>query len=211
MDAWGRRHREGYDRVAHAYAERTFAELTHKPFDRAWLDRFAGLARPVGPVCDLGCGAGQVARYLHDRGLDVTGIDLSETMVAEAARRSPDIIVRTGDMRALADPDGAFGGIAAFYSIIHIPRSELLALLMELRRVLRPGGALLLAFHVGQADIHLTDWYDQPVAIDFLFHDRAEVERLVQAAGFTLLDSAERPPYPDIEAATQRAYLLARL
>ncbi len=210
MDAWVRRHRDGYDHVAHAYAERTFTELDGKPFDRAWLDRFADLARSVGPVCDLGCGAGQVARYLYERGLDVSGIDLSPEMVAEATRRTPAIPFRTGDLRHLDEPDGAFGGVAVFYAIIHVPRQELSACFAGLRRVLRPGGVALLAFHVGQQDIHLTDWYEQAVSLDFLFHDRAGVEACLTDAGFTLLDSAERQPYPDVEAATTRAYILAR-
>jgi SAM-dependent methyltransferase len=68
MTDWERSVRQTYDRVAAEYAARIYGELAHKPFDRAILDRFAELAAPLGPICDLGCGPGQVARYLHDRG-----------------------------------------------------------------------------------------------------------------------------------------------
>ncbi len=62
--------RDSYDRVADEYARRIFDELDHKPFDREILDGFADAVRGLGPVCDLGCGPGQVARYLRARGVD---------------------------------------------------------------------------------------------------------------------------------------------
>ena len=66
-----------YDRVADEYVRRIFDELRHKPLDRQLLDRFAASVRDVGPACDLGCGPGHVARYLHEHGVQVCGVDLS--------------------------------------------------------------------------------------------------------------------------------------
>jgi trans-aconitate methyltransferase len=60
---------DSYDRVAKEYATRIFRELNHKPLDRELLDRFALRVHGIGPVCDLGCGPGHVARYLHERGV----------------------------------------------------------------------------------------------------------------------------------------------
>ena len=111
-----------YDTVADEYVQRIFDELQHKPLDRQLLDRFADAVREVGPACDLGCGPGQVARYLHERGVEVTGIDLSPAMIERARRLVPGVQFHQGDMTALDLAEGAFAGIAAFYSIIHIPR-----------------------------------------------------------------------------------------
>ena len=77
-----------YDRLAPEYAARIYGELAHKPFDRELLDRFAESLAGKGPVCDLGCGPGHVARYLHGRGVDAFGIDLSPAMVEQALRQS---------------------------------------------------------------------------------------------------------------------------
>ena len=133
-----------YDRVAGQYVERIFDELAHKPLDRALLDRFAADVKELGPACDLGCGPGQVARYLHSRGVNVTGIDLSPGMVEQARQLNPGIEFRQGNMLSLNFDDESLGGIAAFYSIIHIPREEVTDVLRELKRVLRPGGRLSL-------------------------------------------------------------------
>jgi SAM-dependent methyltransferase len=202
---------DSYDRLAADYTTRIAGELVHKPFDRDRLDDFARRVRDLGPVCDLGCGPGHVARYLKDRGVDVLGVDLSTEMVAQARRLNPDLPFQPGDMRALAVPDGAWGGIAAFYSLIHIPRDDAVTVLGELRRVLRPGGWLLAAFHVGDHVLHLDDLWGHPVDVDFVFFTADEMAGYLAAAGFDLIERRERDPYPpEVEAQTRRAYLLAR-
>lgn len=202
--------RDGYDRVAPEYAARLFGELADKPLDRRLLDRFAERVRGAGPVCDLGCGPGQVARYLHGRGVDVFGLDLSPGMLAQARRLNPEIAFATGDMRSLDAVDGAWGGIAAFYAIVHTARAELVPTLGELRRVLRPGGLLLLAFHLGQEIVHRDEFLGAAVSLDFVFFGADEVERALAAAGFAVEETIERDPYPDVEYPSRRAYVFAR-
>ncbi|MCJ7622171.1 MAG: class I SAM-dependent methyltransferase, partial [Anaerolineaceae bacterium] len=138
---------ESYDRVAEEYASRLYKEMEKKPLDRQLLDRFADDVKDLGPVCDMGCGPGQIARYLsyHDVD-DVFGIDLSPEMVALARRLNPDIAFRQGNILSLEKEDNSWGGVAAFYSIIHIPRGQVVNALRELKRVLKPGGLLLLSF-----------------------------------------------------------------
>ena len=124
-----------YDRIAEEYARRIYDELAHKPLDRQLLDRFAAAVQGLGPVCDLGCGPGHVARYLHEHGVDVFGIDLAPNMVEVAKRLNPGIDFKQGNMYALEVENDAWGGIAAFYSMIHIPRERVTAVLNELRWV----------------------------------------------------------------------------
>src|SRR5262249_19239869 len=111
-----------YDDVSEEYADRIFTELEHKPLDRELLDRFAARIQRGGVVCDLGCGPGQIARYLHDRGVSVVGVDLSPGMIQVARRLNPGIEFFQDNMMSLRVADDAWAGIAAFYSIIHIPR-----------------------------------------------------------------------------------------
>jgi SAM-dependent methyltransferase len=202
--------RTSYDRVAHEYARRLADELEHKPLDRRLLDRFAGAVRGVGPACDLGCGPGQVARYLHERGVPVVGVDLSPVMVEEARRRNEGIDFRVGDLRSLEFEEGAFAGVVAFYSLIHVPRPEVGVALGEMWRVLRPGGLLLLAFHVGDETVHRDEWWGEPVSVDFHFYRTAAMVPLVRAAGLDVVDVVERGPFPEVEYPSRRAYIFAR-
>jgi SAM-dependent methyltransferase len=211
MDALKRKeYQSSYDQVADEYVRRIFEELEHKPLDRELLDRFAASVRDVGPACDMGCGPGHVARYLHERGVQICGIDFSAAMVERARRLNPGVEFRQSDMMALDAPDAAWAGIAAFYSIIHIRRDDMPQALGELHRVLRPGGLLLLAFHIGDDTIHLDDWWGQRVCIDFFFFRSDDVADELRAAGFEIEEIIEREPYPDVEHQSRRCYIFAR-
>lgn len=201
--------RQSYDRVADEYVRRIYDELRHKPLDRALLTRLAQAAGD-GLICDVGCGPGQVARFLHEQGARVCGIDLADAMVERARQLNPGIAFQQGDMLGLNVPDGSFTGIAAFYSLIHIPREQMVAALRELHRVLRPGGLLLAAFHLGTDTLHLDEWWGQPVSVDFHFFQASEMQGWMEQAGFVVEEIVERDPYPEIEHQSRRACLFAR-
>lgn len=199
-----------YDPIAIEYAEKYFDELDHKPIDRELLDELISLSKGLGKICDLGCGPGQVARYIHQNGGNVIGIDLSAEMVATANGLNPEISFFQGDMRGLDLSDDTLGGIAAFYSIIHIPPAEVLGVLEELHRVLAPGGWLLLAIHIGESLIHLDEMFEKNVFLDFHLYQPEEMKAHLADANFEKIRSVERDPYPDVEYQGRRAYIFAR-
>ncbi len=201
---------QSYSRVAEEYATRIFAELQHKPLHRQLLNRLAERTRGRGLVCDLGCGPGQVARYLSEQGVTVMGLDAAAGMVAQAQQLNPGIPFVQGDMLALDVPDSAWAGIAAFYSLIHIHRQQLHHVSTELNRVLQPGGLLLVSFHIGSETLHLTEWWEQLVDLDFHFFQPAEMAHFLEQAGFVLEETIEREPYPEVEHPSRRCYILAR-
>ena len=200
--------RDGYDAVADEYAERIFNELDHKPLDRELLARFVERVG-FGRCCDLGCGPGHVARYLHDLGANVTGIDLSPRMVELARSLSPGIEFQQGDMTDLRPAGLPWAGIVAFYSIIHIPRKQVTDLLRGLRQTLSPSGLLLLSFHIGRGTDHKDEWWGKSVSVDFHFFEADEMEGYLKAAGFEIEESIERPPYEGVEFPSRRAYIFA--
>jgi len=198
----------GYDCVAEHYATEFFEELNRKPFDRQLLDQFAESVSGAGPVCELGCGPGQVARYLKDRGVDIRGIDLSAQMVRVAARLNPDIPFAQGNMLALQLPDKSLAAIVLFYSIIHIQREQVTRAFREMSRVLIPGGKLFLSFHGGKGEIHRDEWYGERVSIDFRLFQGIEMAGYLEAAGFHEVNILERDPY-EFEHPTKRIYMFA--
>lgn len=198
----------GYDRVAENYANEFFEELKRKPLDCQLLDQFADSVGKAGVVCELGCGPGQVARYLKDRGVEMRGIDLSAEMVRVAGRLNPDISFSEGDMLSLQLPDDSLAAIVLFYSIIHIQREDVTRAFQEMSRVLNPGGKLFLAFHGGEGEIHRDDWYGKPVSIDFRLFQVIEMADCLEAAGFRNIQTIEREPY-EFEHPTRRIYMFA--
>lgn len=199
-----------YDRVAADYTTHIADELASKPLDRALLLAFAEQVGTRRPVADLGCGPGHVAAFLATSGVQVEGFDFSAGMITQARHRYPTLTFRQGDMRALDVADAMLGGITAFYSIIHLTEAELAPTFQEWWRVLRPAGLVLVAFHIGEQVLHLEEWWQHPVDLDFRFWPVDKVTTALIDAQFTIEVVIQRAPYPDVEHPSQRGYVFAR-
>jgi SAM-dependent methyltransferase len=203
--------RLSYDRVADAYAAAIYDELKNKPFDREVLLRFVRETAGWSPVCDMGCGPGQIARFLHDAGVEVFGLDLSPGMVAEARRLNPEVDFHEGNMLALPLEDGLLAGIAAFYAIVNLPAELRPKVFREMERVLKPGGLLLLTFHIGGEVLGVSELWGRPITMQFYTLNRDVVLGELEDAGFRIEECLERDPYPPpIEHQSRRAYVFAR-
>jgi hypothetical protein len=210
-EARDQRVRASYDTVAVGYADHLVDELFGLPFETWLLDRVAAHA-DGGPVVEVGCGPGHVTAYLADAGADATGVDLSPDMVAEARSRFPDGRYEVGDLRRLMRPTTAPGwsAVLAWYSLIHLAASELPEALAALVRPLVPGGWLVLGLHAGAEVRHLDEWFGQPVDLDFVLHDPAQVRALVEAAGLVDVEWYHRGPVASRGETTERLYVVAR-
>jgi SAM-dependent methyltransferase len=173
--------------VAESYAKRFFDELSRKQFDRELLERFADEC-PRGRVLDVGCGPGHVGRFLRDLDVDVTGVDLSPSMVDVARRLNEGMRFEVGE--------------------IHIARESVPAVLLEFHRVIARGGRLLLAVHGGRGSITSDEFLGHPVRFEATLFELQELKELIEAAGFTVDEALRRAPY-EFEAQTLRLYLAA--
>jgi SAM-dependent methyltransferase len=109
--------------------------------------RLAPLVRAARPALDVACGNGRYMDALLSSGVDIYGVDLSEYLLGEAARRRLAGRVVYGDMRALPFRDGAFGAaINMFTSFGYFDDEDNARALREIARVIGPGGTFLLDF-----------------------------------------------------------------
>lgn len=203
----------GYDKVAAAYAQKFIDEQANKPMDQVMLQRFADEVRGKGRACDIGCGPGQIAAWLYDHCdlTDVIGVDLSANFIAEARKLHPQIEFQQGDMLALDFEDNSLAGVTAFYCLIHIPHAQIVDALKEIKRVLIPGGVLLLTFHIGSDIVHVDEFFEQQVSMDFVMFQPDEMEGYLRDAGYERIETTVRAPYaPEVEHQSHRAYIFAR-
>ena len=92
--------------------------------DKVWHDRFIGRLGKNATVLDLGCGSGRpVAQLLVERGLSVTGVDSSPTMISLCRDRLPGQEWIVADMRQLA-LGRRFDGILAWDSFFHFGHDD---------------------------------------------------------------------------------------
>jgi SAM-dependent methyltransferase len=155
------------------------------PEDRALLASWS--ADIDGPVIDAGCGPGHWTAFLHERGLDVEGVDLVPEFVAGARQRFPDVPFRIGELDDLPAGDGALGAVLSWYSMIHTAPEHVPAHLTEFARCIRPGGSLLLGFCEGQAVAP----FDHAVVTAYYWPVDAMRQKLTEA-GFRVIETQTR-------------------
>ena len=196
-----------YDVVAEDYATAFGDDLARLPVDRTILDAAADRIG-AGVVVDVGCGPGQVSRYLADRGLDLVGLDVARRMLALPGHGATTGRV-CADMRRFPLRSASCAGAIAFYSLQHVSRDELPVVIAELRRTLRPGGVLVIATHLGDGEVHLTEFLGHSIPeLAGTLHDERELERVLLASSFDIVEQHRREPLPH-EYPSQRLYLLA--
>jgi SAM-dependent methyltransferase len=175
-----------------AHYESLWADAPQDPEPWAWERRRALLLAETGPgerVLDLGCGAGRFVAALRDAGADPVGVELAEAALERARRNAPG-----ADLRAL-EPDGSLplehGSVDLVWCsevLEHVADTE--QALLEVRRVLRPGGRALITvpFHgrVKAALIGLLrfDRHFDPTGDHLRFYTRGSLARTLADGGF---------------------------
>jgi ubiquinone/menaquinone biosynthesis C-methylase UbiE len=185
------RQRRVWDRSAPSY-DRQMAFLEKRWFTggREWL-----CERAAGRVLEVAVGTGRNLPHYRDD-LTVTGVELSPAMLAiarqRAARLGHGADLREGDAEHLPFADESFDTVLCALSLCTIPRPA--TAIAEMRRVLVPGGQLLLLDHVGSTwpPLHAAQWLLERLTIRTAGeHFTRRQLPLVVAAGFDVVQ-AER-------------------
>ncbi|ARF57197.1 class I SAM-dependent DNA methyltransferase [Streptomyces gilvosporeus] len=177
---------EAFDVIGERYDD-AFPHKEGQLASGAWL---AG-ALPAGSrILDAGCGTGvPSARQLSDAGHRVVGIDLSPSMVKLARDNVPDAEFHRLDIADLRGGRlggrGSFDGIAAFFSLLMLPRAEIPYALGLLHDLLRPDGLLALSMVEGDVDDFTIPFLGTSVRVSGYLRD--DLRRVVGDAGFEVL------------------------
>lgn len=159
-------------------------------------------------VLDIGCGPGSMTRLLAEvagPGGSAVGIDAAPEMIAYAqgkARRFSNCTFEVGTAEALAFADRAFDVVMSSLMVHHLPEELKGQAAGEMYRVLRPGGTLLLAdFTIpSHGGWHLVGALHRPRA---MLERVSPLEPLVEAAGFSEVQSGDDPPWLHYARATK--------
>ena len=203
-----------YDSFAEAYSAETEANLVNAYYARPAIVALAGDVAGRR-ILDAGCGSGPLFAALRDRGAIVTGIDKSGGMLKLARRRLGDgADLQVADLGStLPFPDGTFDDVTASLVLHYL--QDWAPVLAELRRVLKPGGRLIVSvdhpFAVNlmhreagrQPDYfatynHSAQWTmgGQTAVMSFWHRPLHAMTDAFTAAGFRITVISEPPPAP---------------
>jgi ubiquinone/menaquinone biosynthesis C-methylase UbiE len=143
-----------YNNLANNYADMKYEENPQLKD----LDIFLKLLKTKSKILDLGCGAGQDAKYLAEAGIDVLGLDISKEMIAEAKKRNPAISFSVGDFLLFNFLDDKFDAVWCSTVFHHIPSAQNEVFIKKIQRILRSGGLLYISTGVG--DNESEGWTD---------------------------------------------------
>lgn len=175
--------------------------------------------RPGARLLDVGCGVGQVLQRWQQAGFEAVGVEISEPSVARARARGLDC--RSYDGHHLPFPDRHFAGAGALNVLEHVDHPE--AFILELVRVVEPGGRLVLSSpnfrrFLGLRDYHpamrglLNKWHN----LCRLLAKRRQIRTNPDTVRFDRLTPVVKEPFePDDDAiiatnALEMAFFLER-
>ncbi|MGW6390393.1 class I SAM-dependent methyltransferase [Streptomyces sp. NPDC055103] len=199
---------ELFDGMGIAY-EQAFGHLPAQLEAVEWLTgRLASGAR----VLDVGSGTGRpVADLLVRSGCDVTGIDVSRTMVELARSQVPGARFEQCGVHDFEAAEGGFDAVCAFFPLLVMTRAEVSAALRRMAGWVAPGGYLVTATVPADVDGVEIEWMGRPVRVSS-FSAEEYVRQIREECGLDVLHHAVSVFQPDDELAgpEQHVFCYAR-
>jgi ubiquinone/menaquinone biosynthesis C-methylase UbiE len=184
-----------WDRIARKYAADKISDV---PGYERTLDRTRHFLRPADTVLELGCGTGTTALTLAPHVSRIVATDVSNEMISIAREKAAaqncantDFAIATP--HSVSWPEGAFDAVLAF-NLLHL-LTERASALAQVRRLLKPGGVLITKTPC-LSDMNLLIRLAVPLmqmvgkAPHVGFFSAAELEREIEASGFTIVERA---------------------
>jgi ubiquinone/menaquinone biosynthesis C-methylase UbiE len=197
---------QAYNLAAQKYHDLFHNEMNEKEYDRKLLDSLAAKFTNDSLICDAGCGpSGHIGRCLFEKGIKVVGVDISEKCVELARLNNPGMKFECADISSMPFDDNSFNGLISYYSIINTPKIYVSRIFAEFRRVLKPGGYLLVAVKAGFAEGYIDDLLGIKIKIYSALFTQEEIVGYFKEAGFALEFIDKRNPY-DFEISNERIF-----
>lgn len=201
--------RHAYEILADGYAARFGDDLHASAFDRGVLDAALDVLGPSGCILDLGCGPGQVASYVMERGFEAVGVDLTPAMLDVARRRTSRLPLVNGDLLQLPVRASAVDGAIAWYCFHHLPPALLDLAAREARRTVRRGGVFVAATHAGIGqEVVEHDWHGAAEGVLVTYYEAHDLRSVLARHHFEVVDVRSRRPL-EREHAVMKLFITA--
>jgi ubiquinone/menaquinone biosynthesis C-methylase UbiE len=183
---------DAYNKTAATYTKLYFDDLS----DATLFDEFLSLLPKGSRVLDIGCGPGNVTKYMAEKGYEAEGIDLSSEMIKIARSKVPDLKFTEMDMRKLTYHPDSFDGLLVSYSLIHVPSVDADKTIAGFKRIVKPGGFIQILVQKGEKDFMTADTFQAGQRVFLNLHTLTSMRELLTENGFEIIKLEEKKtPY----------------
>ena len=175
------------------------------------FDEFAKMLPNKATLLELGCGPGNVVKYLHSKrnDLDILGIDLAQGMIEEAKKQNPGVRFELMDIRAIGQLKQPFNAVIAAFCLPYIAYDDVPTLFENIRDLTLDKALVYVSFMEGKRErsgFEKTSFTGEK-EIYINYHDPSEIERLLEKNGF-LVKKRFTKDYPEPDGSTTTDVIL---
>jgi ubiquinone/menaquinone biosynthesis C-methylase UbiE len=171
-----------WNKLAQAYQDK-FMDLN---LYNDTYDLFCSLAKPGAKILELGCGPGNITRYLLAQRPDlaITGTDVAPAMVALAKANNPSARFAVLDCRVLHTLNGSYDGIVCGFCMPYLSRADCAKLITDVARLLHPGGLFYCSAMEGDYDRSGYETGSTGLRSYVYYHQADDIAEQLQQQGF---------------------------
>ena len=138
-------------------------------------------AKITGGVLDIGCGRGEWLQLLRSEGIEARGVDRNRVFIESCRGAGLDVVEQDSLIYLRSQPDNSLSAVSAIHFVEHVPFEKLIAVVDEIRRILKPGGLLIAEtpnpenFMVGSCNFYADPTHRNPIpseTLKFLLESR---------------------------------------
>ena len=170
-----------YNKIAQEYDKEFGNDYSDTPYVDKFLNYLEGKK-----VLDIGCGVGNLTKYIMDKGFNVEGIDLSKGMLNIAKQKYSDIKFYEMNMKEITLRK-EYDGIMLAYSLFHLTKKEVIEVLPKYYDLLNSNGKILLILQYGQGERIVNEPLKEGLKIFINYYSQDEIIEILKNNRFKIL------------------------
>ena len=170
-----------YNKIAQEYDKEFGNDYSDTPYVDKFLNYLEGKK-----VLDIGCGVGNLTKYIMDKGFNVEGIDLSKEMLNIAKQKYSDIKFYEMNMKEITLRK-KYDGIMLAYSLFHLTKKEVIEVLPKYYDLLNSKGKILLILQYGQGERIVDEPLKEGLKIFINYYSQDEIIEILKNNSFKIL------------------------
>jgi ubiquinone/menaquinone biosynthesis C-methylase UbiE len=178
--------------------------------DKEYIDKFLREVNK-GRILDVGCGVGNLTKYIKDKGFEVLGIDLSNNMLKIAKERFPDVEFKLMDMTDIKLPKNSFDALFVAYSLFHLPPNKIENTAKGFVELLNSKGKIMFILQEGNGDVIVDEPFKPSEKMYINYFTRDTIVGLLKKLNFKILHFDTRGAKSSMELGNNKLFVIAEL